>query len=1225
MVNDIKNTDPLSTRLFPKGLPAGVKLIHSLKGHTGRIGRLAWSPDGSIIASASEDRSIMIWDAETGDLVHNLNDHSGCVTCISFNSSGSVLASGSTDKTVRFWDIKSGKCVRVLRQDFEVGNIALSPNGCILAIGESYVDSSNRIKVCELKDGGERIYQWHQGAVNDIKFDSQARVLATAGDDKKITLWGVSSVALGINNKNSFIQIEGHFKKVTSVAFDPLGKTLASVSSDNVLKLWEVETGKLLRSFEGHTSPIKCVTFGSNGSLVASNSEDGTFRIWRVDTGSCVASIPEKPSKNRLSGLVFHPQKPLLATVGTDISQIKEDSVIHVWGLDLKTLFRQPDDAVTYVSAKVVLVGESNVGKSYLSHRIATGEPPKEGSTKTTHGMKLWALEPERLSVKAKGPEGHHREVFLWDMGGQEEYRLIHQLFMHDTNIALILLDPTRGATAFKEVESWNNYLEKQLSGRNAIKFLVGAKVDEPCNIIDVYKLELFLNRNSFAKYLETSAITGRGMTELCEAIANIINWDMLGQTTRPELFQRIREEIETRRKSGEVVLHNIDLLRALSNSSPTDDDLQAVDSVTEQLAKQGVLARSSLSSGEPVLVLQVQEIERYAGSLIIAARDNPRGVPTLDLQAIAQVNFILPGINDEKRLPRIQEKTVLECTVQLMLEHGICFQHDGLLVFPTLFPTEASIIGESSSESALLYYDFAGAIDNIYASLISWLVLAQDFGKVRLWAGRAEFEVKDLGLCGVRKVVKPGGFARMDVYFDPETPAYLRQQFTGFVEDHLTRSGVDISEHLTVKCDCGHQFTEETLRTRIDRGNRDVRCPICEKRHNLVSDPSGVRHRNMVTNQHIWALRTQVEKRREEVARHALQILDAASTESPITRPIRLLHLSDLHFDSSTSVPTRLQWLLDDIKLSNGLDFKDLDYLVISGDLTDKGSADGFEKAHEFLSGLAKEFGLSAERCVIVPGNHDIVDFQEAYDWAKTAEGYKDGEWLPQGNIFLVRNHTKYRIRFKAFSDGFYHKFTQIPYPLEPSEQAIVVPFWDTGLQFLALNSSWQIDEFFRKRSGVNVEAVATAIKAAQKQETEARISGKLPQGKPLLRIAVWHHSINGPEQMRDLEFLGNLCKSDVKIIMHGDVHEMRREQIGYAKTNSLQIVGSGSFGARSNERPESTPRLYNLLEISRDLKSVRIHTRCQAKKDGPWDGWHEWPDPDGGKGRLPYYDITL
>ena len=157
-------------------------------------------------------------------------------------------------------------------------------------------------------------------------------------------------------------------------------------------------------------------------------------------------------------------------------------------------------------------------------------------------------------------------------------------------------------------------------------------------------------------------------------------------KTSRPELFQRIRDEIEARRKRGEVVLHVAELHRSLSNQPFTPEDERAVHAVTEQLAAQGVIARSRVSTGEPVLVLQVQEIERYAGSLIVAARNNPRGVPALELRAIGQPGLLLPGIAEQDRLPRSQERPVLECTVQLMLEHGICFQHEGLLIFPSLF-----------------------------------------------------------------------------------------------------------------------------------------------------------------------------------------------------------------------------------------------------------------------------------------------------------------------------------------------------------------------------------------------------------------------------------------------------------------------------------------------------------------------------------------------------------
>ena len=213
------------------------------------------------------------------------------------------------------------------------------------------------------------------------------------------------------------------------------------------------------------------------------------------------------------------------------------------------------------------------------------------------------------------------------------------------------------------------------------------------------------------------------------------------------------------------------------------------------------------------------------------------------------------------------------------------------------------------------LYYDFAGAIDNIYASLIAWLVLARDFGRVRLWAERAEFEVKDGGFCGLRKVARPGGFAHVDVYFEANTPERRRQEFISFVEDHLARNGVEIREHVAITCACGNQLPEETLRQRIARGDKDVVCPICETRHSLVEGAAETRERNPNISQHTWALRTEIEKRRQKITEQAVRVLQTTPDARPATGPIHLLHLSDLHFTAETPVKARLQWLLDDIK----------------------------------------------------------------------------------------------------------------------------------------------------------------------------------------------------------------------------------------------------------------------------------------------------------------------
>ena len=281
---------------------------------------------------------------------------------------------------------------------------------------------------------------------------------------------------------------------------------------------------------------------------------------------------------------------------------------------------------------------------------------------------------------------------------------------------------------------------------------------------------------------------------------------------------------------------------------------------------------------------------------------------------------------------------------------------------------------------------------------------------------------------------------------------------------------------------------------------------------------------------------------------------------------PIRLLHLSDLHFNTHTAVKARLQPLVDDIKRCGSENVDRLDYLCVSGDFTDRGCVKGLEKAYEFLSGLIKEFALSEEHCILVPGNHDVVDLPEAFEELIRVDGK---------NV-TVRS-VKYPLRFKPFSEKVYRKFFQHSYPFEYAAQGMAIPFWDTGLQFLALNSCWEIDRYDWKRAGLHEEAVANALREAQKQENDARASGELPPEKPLLRIAVWHHAADGAHQIRDArQLLGNLQGSEVRICLHGDVHELWRSQHEpWNRGATLYIVGAGSFGAPSSDRPEATPCL--------------------------------------------------
>jgi small GTP-binding protein len=1161
------------------------------------IGRIAWSPDGRMLASKSIDDTARIWDAETGEALSTFDTEgtdSLLALSVAWSPDGKILAVPSA-REVKLYDVSDDSLLGEQKLKNITINLAWSPGGRIIASShDSYVRlwdvKANEFQNIDLK-----------GYLLGLAWSPDGQTLAI-GSMEVIQLWSEQTVAK--------VTLKGHSNWVNTLAWSPDGRILASGSWDDTVIIWDAKSFEKTNILEGHASWITSVSFSADGRLLASKSCDNTVKLWRCDTWDLVAEIPE-PAENTqfFPGIAFHPKRPVLATLG------ENDRLIRIWEIDVATLLKEArvPEIVKYTSAKVVLIGESNVGKSCLAMRLAEDRYPRDEEHGSTHGMRFWPMQPEQLSPRAVAPAGQRRDVVLWDLGGQEEYRLVHQLFLHDTTLALVLLDPRRGQTAFDEVEAWNKRLDKQLGSRRAVKLLVGAKLDEPSEMVDAAALERLREGCGFAVYVETSAMNGRGVAELREAIAGALDWDSLAKTSRPELFQRIRDEIDRRKGAGEVVLLHGDLEQSVREANPDAFDPAAVTAVAEQLATQGVIAYTTLASGERVLVLKVEEIERYAGSLILAARANARGVPALEEKQVAAPDVPLPGIKAQDRLPRLQERVVLECVVQLLVEHGVCFRHEGLLIFPSLFrPTEKGTRGEMP-HSVSLYYDFSGAVDNIYASLVAWLVIGKDFGRVRLWEDRAEFEAAGRGACGVRKVERGRGFAHIDVYFEEQTPHPTRELFISFVEDHLRRHDVEITEHIEMSCPaCGYQFAEGDIRERIARGESDIGCVKCDHRAGLAAGATKARQLDPALERRTVALRTKVEEKVKLAAAAVKQFFRQTDEELRTDEPLRVLHLSDLHFGEGEDVTEKLRPLVADIKdKDGGLGFERLDYLVISGDITNRATPREFETAQRFTSGLIEAFELTAQRCVVVPGNHDLSWDEEVYKWLpkrKVSPGdLKAGQFRELSEGYLLRDAEHYPQRFANFSRFFYHPLFQLEYPMAFAEQGIPYLFADTGIQFLAFNSCWEIDEHFQERASVHAGALTRALEKA-----DAQVAGQMEKAAHALRIAVWHHPITGNEKIADDSFMQQLRQANVRLVLHGHVHEDRADLVGYLHPKKVRVAGAGSFGARVRQRPESTPRLYNLLEITRDHASIKVHTRCLRKEGGAWEGWNVWPGPE-------------
>lgn len=131
---------------------------------------------------------------------------------------------------------------------------------------------------------------------------------------------------------------------------------------------------------------------------------------------------------------------------------------------------------------------------------------------------------------------------------------------------------------------------------------------------------------------------------------------------------------------------------RAIRQSSPRLYEEAAVEAVSDQLAKQGVILRSMLTGVDEALVLQLPVIERYAGSLIVAARNNPRGVPVLEERLLGSPHLPLPGMERKDRVERLQERIVLECIVARSLPDGC---RDGMTCDLSLSPASRQHLSE--------------------------------------------------------------------------------------------------------------------------------------------------------------------------------------------------------------------------------------------------------------------------------------------------------------------------------------------------------------------------------------------------------------------------------------------------------------------------------------------------------------------------------------------------
>ncbi|MEL6308343.1 MAG: protein kinase, partial [Chloroflexota bacterium] len=258
-------------------LQANPLLDTYLHGHVGGVRAVAFDNSGDYAVSVDTRRTILRWDLTTNTPIgDSLSGHGGEILDVAI-SSQNIIASASIDGTVRLWDFETGEELAVLEHPREVYSLAFSPDGAQLASSYGVTDASGTILVWDIETNEiiETIDNAHDDVIASLDYNNDGSQLASAGRDSMVKLWDTADYSLAYT-------LEGHGDGVNALDFDPLGNALASTGNDRAIIIWNPRTGRQIGVLprSGHTGDVLDIAYDATGTLLATGSADSTIIIF---------------------------------------------------------------------------------------------------------------------------------------------------------------------------------------------------------------------------------------------------------------------------------------------------------------------------------------------------------------------------------------------------------------------------------------------------------------------------------------------------------------------------------------------------------------------------------------------------------------------------------------------------------------------------------------------------------------------------------------------------------------------------------------------------------------------------------------------------------------------------------------------------------------------------------------------------------------------------------
>ena len=680
-------------------------------------------------------------------------------------------------------------------------------------------------------------------------------------------------------------RMSGNSSEGVNLAVSPDGSMLACTVGTPTVWVYRAADGEPVRQFEDHAATVTGLSW-IDGEWIVSASMDATLKVWHPDDSvsstvvETIAAAGMVFVRERRTALIWSARGELLAwsldgtpaqlwfrdppsrSVAAHFTRLAVSAVDGLMALvdpgtaeltligDWDQAVSTPVEITTYANAKVLVLGDSGVGKSGLSMVLA-GEPFQ--ATESTHGRRIWRLP----TADEADPAADNRDVLLWDLAGQPGYRIVHQLHLEGAALALILFDATNETAPLAGAQHWARAVRHAhpATAGGLTAFLVAARADRGGINVSDQRIHKLMTDYALDAYFKTSAREGTNVGQLRSRLLAAIDWTRIPEITSTALFAAVKQFVMSQKSASGSLLTPIDeLCRRFQQAVPKGQQLligeQAAGSAgngspeqaSARLASvfEGCVARlesadlvKRLKWGDYVL-LQPELLDTYAGAIVNAAREEPDGLGCILETDVVSLNFAVPSTG--RVVEERQERLLVLATLEELVQHELVLREpteDGVqLVFPSAYRRD--LPPSQTPKGDAVVFRFEGPVESVYATLIVRLTRSNRFTRVDSWQSAARFAAGG-GECTVAVKNDGEGKAELWIGYD-RVPDALRKQFERFVHAHLDRRATPGSVTRERQYTCPHDgigFTAEQVQRVLRLGRQDIRCPVCE---NIVS-----------------------------------------------------------------------------------------------------------------------------------------------------------------------------------------------------------------------------------------------------------------------------------------------------------------------------------------------------------------------------------------------------